>query len=199
MNERSESYEQLKHAKFNLSRKTCSSYTRVDKVIRKENYSFVGCCKIRSFLLKLEKYFRFTCTLLLNILVVIIQKSTFIFVENGKIEVSEKPKANPRKTLLERWEESLMSSTNLAQVFIHLSSLDNCVSWDKSVLNARCKICRRKGDAEHMLLCDGCDRGHHMYCLKPPIKQVRWHITLLNEKQSYEVHRLFMYLASFLA
>ena len=23
-----------------------------------------------------------------------------------------------------------------------------------------------------MLLCDGCDRGHHMYCLKPPIKAI---------------------------
>ena len=42
------------------------------------------------------------------------------------------------------------------------------------MLNARCRICRRKGDAEHMLLCDGCDRGHHMYCLKPPIKEVRF-------------------------
>ena len=65
-----------------------------------------------------------------------------------------------------------MTCTNLAQVSIHLSNLDNCISWDKSVLNARCRICRRKGDAEHMLLCDGCDKGHHMYCIKPPIKQV---------------------------
>ena len=23
-----------------------------------------------------------------------------------------------------------------------------------------------------MLLCDGCDRGHHMYCLKPKLKAV---------------------------
>ncbi|EDO44054.1 predicted protein, partial [Nematostella vectensis] len=35
-----------------------------------------------------------------------------------------------------------------------------------------CKLCRRKGDAEKMLLCDACDRGHHMYCLKPPIKHI---------------------------
>ena len=93
-----------------------------------------------------------------------------MFIEDGNTE--EKPKAKAQKTLLERWEESLMACTNLAQVFIHLSNLDNCISWDKSVLNARCRICRRKGDAEHMLLCDGCDKGHHMYCLKPPIKEV---------------------------
>lgn len=100
----------------------------------------------------------------------------FFFKENGNSDVSPKTEqvAKQQKTLLERWEDSLMASTNLSQVFIHLTNLDNCISWNKSVLNARCRICRRKGDAEHMLLCDGCDRGHHMYCLKPPIKEVRF-------------------------
>ena len=78
-----------------------------------------------------------------------------------------------QKTCLERWEESLLACTNLSQVFVHLNTLDQSVAWSKSVLNARCRLCKRKGDAEHMLLCDGCDRGHHMYCLKPPIKEVR--------------------------
>ena len=106
-----------------------------------------------------------------------------MFIEDGNTE--EKPKAKAQKTLLERWEESLMACTNLAQVFIHLSNLDNCISWDKSVLNARCRICRRKGDAEHMLLCDGCDKGHHMYCLKPPIKEVRKVYFMLNELNKF--------------
>jgi bromodomain adjacent to zinc finger domain protein 1A len=39
-------------------------------------------------------------------------------------------------------------------------------------MNAKCRICRRKTDPEKMLLCDGCDRGHHMYCLKPKLKSV---------------------------
>ena len=78
-----------------------------------------------------------------------------------------------QKTCLERWEESLLVCTNLSQVFVHLNTLDQSVAWSKSVLNARCRLCKRKGDAEHMLLCDACDRGHHMYCLKPPIKEVR--------------------------
>ena len=77
-----------------------------------------------------------------------------------------------QKTCLERWEESLLACTNLSQVFVHLNTLDQSVAWSKSVLNARCRLCKRKGDAEHMLLCDACDRGHHMYCLKPPIKEV---------------------------
>nr|XP_033807234.1 bromodomain adjacent to zinc finger domain protein 1A [Geotrypetes seraphini]XP_033807235.1 bromodomain adjacent to zinc finger domain protein 1A [Geotrypetes seraphini]XP_033807236.1 bromodomain adjacent to zinc finger domain protein 1A [Geotrypetes seraphini] len=74
------------------------------------------------------------------------------------------------KTVLDRWRESLVSSTSLSQVFLHLSTLDRSIIWSKSILNARCKMCRKKGDAENMLLCDGCDRGHHIYCIRPKLK-----------------------------
>ena len=74
------------------------------------------------------------------------------------------------RNAVERWEDSLMASTSLSQVFLHLSILESSIAWSKSALHARCRICRRKKDGEHMLLCDGCDRGHHMYCLKPPMK-----------------------------
>ena len=36
-------------------------------------------------------------------------------------------------------------------------------------MRARCRLCRRRGNADKMLLCDKCDRGHHMFCLKPPM------------------------------
>ncbi|XP_077995550.1 bromodomain adjacent to zinc finger domain protein 1A-like [Glandiceps talaboti] len=84
----------------------------------------------------------------------------------------EEEPSKPEKTVYERWEESLMASTSLAQVFLHMATLEASVMWSKSILNTRCRICRRKGDAERMLLCDGCDRGHHMYCLKPPVKSI---------------------------
>ncbi|KAM5235810.1 bromodomain adjacent to zinc finger domain protein 1A isoform 2-T2 [Ctenodactylus gundi] len=76
------------------------------------------------------------------------------------------------KTVLDRWRESLLSSASLSQVFLHLSTLDRSVLWSKSILNARCKICRKKGDADNMVLCDGCDRGHHTYCVRPKLKTV---------------------------
>ncbi|XP_038646172.1 bromodomain adjacent to zinc finger domain protein 1A [Scyliorhinus canicula] len=89
-------------------------------------------------------------------------------------QISEKDDASDggkiQKTLLDRWRESLVASASLAQVFIHLSTLDRSIVWAKSLLNARCKICHKKGDAENMLLCDGCDRGHHTYCLRPKVK-----------------------------
>ncbi|XP_069119018.1 bromodomain adjacent to zinc finger domain protein 1A-like [Argopecten irradians] len=76
------------------------------------------------------------------------------------------------RSLLERWEDSLLYCTSLSQIFLHMATLEKSIAWSKSALHARCRICRRKGDAEQMLLCDMCDRGHHMYCLKPRLKNV---------------------------
>lgn len=89
------------------------------------------------------------------------------------VVVSSSSQKNKKgKSLFERWEESLTNCTSFPQIFLHLSSLEKSIIWSKSALHARCRICRRRGDGEHMLLCDGCDRGHHMYCLKPPVKTV---------------------------
>ncbi|XP_070796570.1 bromodomain adjacent to zinc finger domain protein 1A isoform X2 [Pituophis catenifer annectens] len=76
------------------------------------------------------------------------------------------------KTVLDRWRESLLSSASLSQIFLHLSTLERSVIWSKSILNTRCKMCRKKGDAESMVLCDGCDRGYHIYCIRPKLKAV---------------------------
>jgi bromodomain adjacent to zinc finger domain protein 1A len=76
---------------------------------------------------------------------------------------------NKSQTLL-NWERSLMNCTSLSQLFIHLQTLDESIAWSKSALNTLCRLCRKKGDADKMLLCDKCDRGHHIYCLRPILK-----------------------------
>ena len=35
-----------------------------------------------------------------------------------------------------------------------------------------CQVCRKGDNDEYLLLCDGCDRGCHMYCLRPKVTQV---------------------------
>lgn len=35
-----------------------------------------------------------------------------------------------------------------------------------------CLVCRRGDDDEHLLLCDGCDRGCHLYCHRPKMTEV---------------------------
>ncbi|XP_071453567.1 bromodomain adjacent to zinc finger domain protein 1A isoform X2 [Hetaerina americana] len=73
---------------------------------------------------------------------------------------------------MERWETSLMASTSLSQLYLHFYTLDNSIQWSKSALYARCRICRKQGDGENMLLCDGCNKGYHLYCLKPRLNTI---------------------------
>ncbi|XP_073410330.1 bromodomain adjacent to zinc finger domain protein 1A-like, partial [Dendrobates tinctorius] len=75
-----------------------------------------------------------------------------------------------QRTLLDRWRESLLASGSLSQIFLHLSTLERSILWSRSICNARCKVCRKKGDNESMILCDGCERGHHIYCVRPKLK-----------------------------
>ncbi|EPY79775.1 hypothetical protein CB1_000886009 [Camelus ferus] len=86
-------------------------------------------------------------------------------LESGRYELlSEENKENGIiKTVNEDVEE--MEIDEQAKVIVKDS-----VIWSKSIMNARCKICRKKGDAENMVLCDGCDRGHHTYCVRPKLK-----------------------------
>ena len=92
--------------------------------------------------------------------------------EEAGEEYEEDDDSGPSSTPLTKWETSLMACTNLSQLFVHLTTLDNSIVWSKSVMNTKCRLCRRKTDPDRMLLCDGCDRGHHMYCLKPAMKKV---------------------------
>lgn len=50
--------------------------------------------------------------------------------------------------------------------------LDACILWEKSVANVRCRICRRNKDDDSLLLCDGCNSGFHLYCLRPPLHSI---------------------------
>ena len=50
-------------------------------------------------------------------------------------------------------------------IFVLPALKNNCLLLEKLIILFA-------GDAEKMLLCDGCDRGFHMYCLNPPVKKV---------------------------
>ncbi|XP_050551629.1 bromodomain adjacent to zinc finger domain protein 1A-like [Spodoptera frugiperda] len=73
---------------------------------------------------------------------------------------------------LQRWEVSLMECKSFSQIMLHLFTLDSSVTWSASILNTSCRLCRRKTDPDNMLLCDGCNKGHHLYCLKPKLTKV---------------------------
>merc|ERR1712198_478366 len=89
-----------------------------------------------------------------------------------KDEEEDEVEAKVVMTPYRKWEKSLMACTTLGQLFIHLTTLDNSIVWSKSIMNTKCKICRRKQDPDKMLLCDGCDNAYHIYCLKPKLKSI---------------------------
>lgn len=39
--------------------------------------------------------------------------------------------------------------------------------------NAFCEICKGASDEDNLLLCDGCDKGFHIYCLTPKLASKR--------------------------
>lgn len=73
---------------------------------------------------------------------------------------------------LKQWEVSLMESTSFSQVFLHLNVLHDCILWARSTNKSLCQVCRRGSDPDKMLLCDECNGGTHMFCMKPKMKTV---------------------------
>ncbi len=65
-----------------------------------------------------------------------------------------------------------MSHRLLPILFVLQACLDACILWEKSVANVRCRICRRNRDDDSLLLCDGCNSGFHLYCLRPPLHSI---------------------------
>ncbi|OMO58640.1 hypothetical protein COLO4_34455 [Corchorus olitorius] len=65
-----------------------------------------------------------------------------------------------------------------------------CKEEEEEVLDQICEQCRSGLHGEVMLLCDRCNKGWHIYCLSPPLKQVppgNWYCfeCLNSEKDSF--------------
>lgn len=76
--------------------------------------------------------------------------------------------AEKAKRALEMWSVSLMNSFTPSQLFLHYNVLYDAIKWTRSAQNAKC-VCRSSKDPDKLLLCDGCNIGRHIYCLKPKL------------------------------
>ncbi|XP_025047161.1 bromodomain adjacent to zinc finger domain protein 2A [Alligator sinensis] len=70
------------------------------------------------------------------------------------------------------WRQTLERCRSAAQVSLCICQLEKSIAWEKSVNKVTCLVCRRGDDDEHLLLCDGCDRGCHLYCHQPKMAAV---------------------------
>lgn len=65
-----------------------------------------------------------------------------------------------------RWQRALLTCDSIPAVCLFLSTLEPSIMWAKSRLQARCKTCRRKANAEALVLCSDCDRCYHFECAR---------------------------------
>ncbi|CAL1535554.1 unnamed protein product [Lymnaea stagnalis] len=89
-------------------------------------------------------------------------------------EDAEKPpeKEDKREKAIRAWKESVEGCQTLSRLHVLMAVLDTCIKWEKSAENAKCKICRKKCDDAHLLLCDECNQAFHMYCLRPALSKL---------------------------
>uniref|UniRef100_A0A8C3G0X9 Bromodomain adjacent to zinc finger domain, 2A n=1 Tax=Cyclopterus lumpus TaxID=8103 RepID=A0A8C3G0X9_CYCLU len=73
---------------------------------------------------------------------------------------------------LRTWRQALDRCRSAPQVCLCILQLEKAIAWERSVTKVTCQVCRKGDNDDCLLLCDGCDRGCHMYCLKPKITQV---------------------------
>ncbi|KAK3101036.1 hypothetical protein FSP39_000430 [Pinctada imbricata] len=71
-----------------------------------------------------------------------------------------------------RWQEAVENASTFSRLHVLLGVLDACIKWEKSSENAKCKICRKKGNEDALLLCDECNQAFHMHCLRPALYEV---------------------------
>uniref|UniRef100_UPI00403857CD bromodomain adjacent to zinc finger domain protein 2A isoform X1 n=2 Tax=Callospermophilus lateralis TaxID=76772 RepID=UPI00403857CD len=70
------------------------------------------------------------------------------------------------------WRQTLERCRSAAQVCLCVGQLERSIAWEKSVNKVTCLVCRKGDNDEFLLLCDGCDRGCHIYCHRPKMESV---------------------------
>ena len=90
-----------------------------------------------------------------------------------ELEVEKKRKASAEKRKATREVKNGSASKRKKEVVsLTLDEEMAPEAWNATLDEIACKVCKSKDEGEKMLLCDGCDCGFHIYCLKPPMKKI---------------------------
>ncbi|XP_053500356.1 bromodomain adjacent to zinc finger domain protein 2A isoform X3 [Ictalurus furcatus] len=73
---------------------------------------------------------------------------------------------------LRTWRQALDRCRSASQLSLCLLQLERAIAWEKSIIKVTCQVCHKGDNDACLLLCDGCDRGWHMFCLRPKVTQV---------------------------
>ncbi|KAI3356190.1 hypothetical protein L3Q82_017448, partial [Scortum barcoo] len=70
------------------------------------------------------------------------------------------------------WRKAISEVRSSAQLSLCIQQLQKSIAWERSIIKVHCQLCQKGDNEELLLLCDGCDKGCHTYCLKPKITTV---------------------------
>ncbi|XP_066455819.1 tyrosine-protein kinase BAZ1B [Eleutherodactylus coqui] len=73
---------------------------------------------------------------------------------------------------VEKWKTAIREAQTFSRMHVLLGMLDACIKWDMSSENARCKVCRKKGEDDKLILCDECNKAFHLFCLRPVLLNI---------------------------
>uniref|UniRef100_A0A8C0ETI9 Tyrosine-protein kinase BAZ1B n=1 Tax=Bubo bubo TaxID=30461 RepID=A0A8C0ETI9_BUBBB len=73
---------------------------------------------------------------------------------------------------MEKWKTAIREAQTFSRMHVLLGMLDACIKWDMSAENARCKVCRKKGEDDKLILCDECNKAFHLFCLRPALYEI---------------------------
>uniref|UniRef100_A0A8C6Z111 Tyrosine-protein kinase BAZ1B n=1 Tax=Nothoprocta perdicaria TaxID=30464 RepID=A0A8C6Z111_NOTPE len=73
---------------------------------------------------------------------------------------------------VEKWKSAIREAQTFSRMHVLLGMLDACIKWDMSAENARCKVCRKKGEDDKLILCDECNKAFHLFCLRPALYEI---------------------------
>ncbi len=110
----------------------------------------------------------------------------------------------PHHTALSPALEPFVCACAGDHIHVTLTSAPNYVGGALCVmptLQEKCQICRRSTQPGCMLLCDGCDRGFHTFCLNPRLKSVpsgEWYRTHHSDNHRGRTDRSSLWLAQVL-
>ncbi|CAF3551700.1 unnamed protein product [Rotaria sordida] len=72
----------------------------------------------------------------------------------------------PDKKFLQIWINDCRTCKTYSRLYVLMMIFENSITWNKSTLGIKCKICRKKHKDEYIIVCDQCCYGFHQECLR---------------------------------
>ena len=70
------------------------------------------------------------------------------------------------KKSLHIWMNDCRTTRTYSRLYVLMMIFENSITWNKSTLGIKCKICRKKQKEESLIVCDQCCYGFHQECLR---------------------------------